>query len=157
MNIDDVIDAFRFFSNWEERYQFLIELGEQLPPMDPEYQTDDTRVHGCMSKVWIVAQPSDDDPSLLSFMGDSDASTVKGLVAILIAAYANNTPREILSIDADKVFEQLGLYDHLSPTRHVGVYAMVEHIKRLASAFLVPGAEVQHAKPIPEAGVSQPN
>ena len=132
MNIDEIIETLGFFTNWEDRYRFLIELGEKLPPMDPADQTDATRVHGCMSKVWISAKPSAADPSELSFTGDSDASTVKGLVALLIALYSEKTAQEILQIDADSIFEKMGLFDHLSPTRHVGVYAIVERIRAVA-------------------------
>ncbi len=144
MHIDDIIETLRFFTNWEERYQFLIELGEKLPPMDPARQTEAHRVHGCMSKVWIAAAPDPDDPSELCFEGDSDASTVKGLVALLISLYSGKTPSEILSIDADTIFEKMGLFDHLSPTRHVGVYAMVEHIKRLAESSIGKLDDHQH-------------
>ncbi|MDH3638397.1 MAG: SufE family protein [Gammaproteobacteria bacterium] len=136
MNIDDIIETLGFFTDWEDRYQFLIEIGEKLPRMDPADQTEATRVHGCMSKVWISAKPSAADPSELTFAGDSDASTVKGLVALLITLYSGKTAQEILQIDADSVFDKMGLFDHLSPTRHVGVYAMVEHIKSLAESSI---------------------
>ena len=136
VTIDDIIETLGFFTNWEERYRFLIELGEKLPPMDPADQTETTRVHGCMSKVWITAKPSAADPSELVLAGDSDASTVKGLVALLITLYSGKTAQEIGQIDADSVFDKMGLFDHLSPTRHVGVYAMVEHIKRLAECSI---------------------
>jgi cysteine desulfuration protein SufE len=136
VTIDEIIETLGFFTNWEQRYGFLIELGERLPAMDAADQTEATRVHGCMSKVWISARPSDADPSELVFAGDSDASTVKGLVALLIALYSGKTPQQIAHIDADAVFAKMGLFDHLSPTRHVGVYAMVEHIQRLAESSL---------------------
>jgi len=130
-NIDEIVSTFQFFDNWEDRYRFLIELGEQLPVLDPGYQTEENRVVGCVSKVWLVATPGPGADTLV-FKGDSDAATVKGLVAILISLYSGKSRRQIQELDADQVFEKLRLYDHLSPTRHVGVYAMVEKIKAIA-------------------------
>jgi len=130
-DIDEIVSTFQFFDNWEDRYRFLIELGEQLPVLDPKYQTEEHRVVGCVSKVWIVARPGP-APDTLLFQGDSDAATVKGLVAVLISLYSGKSRPQIRDLDADQVFEKLRLYDHLSPTRHVGVYAMVEKIKAIA-------------------------
>lgn len=132
---DEIVDTFQFISDWETRYQFLMELGEELPPLDGIYQVDENRVHACMSKVWIVAEPDEADPRILHFIGDCDTATIKGLVAVLIALYSGNTPKAILDVDADQVFEKLGLYDHLSPNRHVGVYAIVEKIKEISLRY----------------------
>ena len=85
-----------------------------------------------MSKVWIAAEPDEAHPRVLHFVGDCDTATIKGLVAVLIALYSGNTPEAVQDIDADQVFEKLGLYDHLSPNRHVGVYAIVEKIKEIS-------------------------
>jgi len=134
-NFDDIVDAFQFISDWETRYQFLVDLGEKLPPLDSIHQVDENLVHGCMSKVWIAAERDEVDPGVLNILGDCDTPTIKGLVAVLIALYSGNTPEAILQIDADQVFEKLGLYDHLSPNRHVGVYAIVEQIKDVSRRF----------------------
>ena len=133
-DIDEIVSTFQFFDNWEDRYRFLIELGEQLSPLDPAYQTEFNRVTGCVSKVWIVAEPGR-EPGTLAFHGDSDAAIVKGLVAVLASLYSDKSVQEIPEIDADEVFQRLRLYDHLSPTRHVGVYAMVEKIKAIAANY----------------------
>ena len=132
---NEIVNAFQFISDWETRYHFLVELGEELPPLDVTHQIDENLVHGCMSKVWIAAEPDDIDPSILNFVGDCDTATIKGLVAVLITLYSGNTTQAILNIDADQVFQKLGLYDHLSPNRHVGVYAIVEKIKEISRRY----------------------
>ncbi len=129
---DDIVDTFQFINDWDTRYHFLVELGEGLPQLDGIYRVDENLVHGCMSKVWIAAEPDDVKPRILHFVGDCDTATIKGLVAVLIALYSGHTPQAVLEIDADQVFEKLGLYDHLSPNRHVGVYAIVEKIKEIS-------------------------
>lgn len=134
--INDIREAFSLLTDWEDRYRFLIELGEQLPPLDATQRCEANRVTGCLSKVWIVARPAADDPGRLEFLGDSETSTIKGLVAVLIAIYSGNSPENIADLDPDCVFETLGLHDHLSPNRHVGVYAMVERIRALARPHL---------------------
>jgi cysteine desulfuration protein SufE len=132
---DEIVDTFQFISDWEARYHFLVELGEGLPPLDGIHQVDKNQVHGCMSKVWIAAEPDEVNPRMLNFIGDCDTATIKGLVAVLIALYSGNTPQAVLDINADQVFEKLGLYDHLSPHRHVGVYAIVEKIKEISRHY----------------------
>ena len=132
-SIDEIIGSFQFFDNWEDRYRFLIELGERLPALAADQHNEQNRVTGCVSQAWIVAEPGP-EPGTLCFGGDSDAATVKGLIAILLSLYSGKSTSEIADLDADQVFEQLRLYDHLSPTRHVGVYAMVEKIKAIARA-----------------------
>ena len=132
---DEIVDTFQSISDWEMRYHFLVDLGEELPPLDEKCQVDENRVHGCMSKVWIVAEPDNENPDRLKFLGDCDTATIKGIVAVLIALYSGNTTQAVLNIDADQVFEKLGLYDHLSPNRHVGVYAIVEKIKEISRRY----------------------
>jgi len=129
--IEEIVDTFQFFDDWEERYRYLIELGEQLPSLAPEHKSEANRVVGCVSNVWIMAEPGK-HPDTLRFYGDSDAATVKGLVAILVSIFSGKSPADISTLDADQVFSKLGLYDHLSPTRHVGVYAMVQKVKAIA-------------------------
>lgn len=135
LHIAEIAEAFEFLGDWEQRYRFLIELGERLPPLAADHKIEANRVHGCMSGVWLIAERDAANPSKLCLYGDSDNSTVKGLVAILLAMYSERPAQQILTIDADRMFDELGLYDHLSPTRHVGVYAMVEKIKSLAREF----------------------
>jgi cysteine desulfuration protein SufE len=145
-----ITEAFEFLGDWEQRYQFLIELGERLPTMDARHRHEANQVHGCVSKVWLIAERDEADPTALRLFGDSDNSTVKGLVAILLAIYSGHSAQQMLTIDADEMFDGLGLYDHLSPTRHVGVYAMVEKIKSLARDSLnAPGEPTPLAAAVP--------
>jgi cysteine desulfuration protein SufE len=130
--LDEIVEGFRLLDDWQNRYEYLIELGERLPPVDARAKIETNRVQGCMSKVWIVARPDPGQPRRLVLDADSDTGTVKGLAAILVALFSARTPQEILAADADGIFTELGLFEHLSPTRHVGVYAMVEFARNLA-------------------------
>jgi cysteine desulfuration protein SufE len=132
---DEIVDTFQFINDWDTRYHFLVELGKGLQKLDVIHQIDENLVQGCMSKVWIAAELDEVEPRVLHFLGDCDTATIKGLVAVLIALYSGNTPQAVQDIDADQVFEKLGLYDHLSPHRHVGVYAIVEKIKEISRRF----------------------
>ena len=129
VDFERVKETFQFLGDWEPRYEFIVELGTKLPPMDESLKTDATRVHECMSMVWIKVVPDSEDANRFVLHGDCDTSTVKGLVAILVSLYQGKTADEILDLDVDQAFRELGLFDHLSPTRHVGVYAMVRHIQ----------------------------
>ena len=127
LSYEYILEAFQYLEDWESRYQFIIDLGHKLPPMPEHLKTDTTRVHQCMSMVWI--HPHLEENGSVALHGHSDTDTIKGIVAILIAIFQGRTPDEIDHVDADEKFEELGLFDHLSPTRHVGVYAMVEQVK----------------------------
>lgn len=135
LQYDYVREAFQFLPDWESRYEFIEDLGKKLPPMDEYLKNDENRVHGCMSLVWIKARRQENSETVI-IQGDSDTSTIKGIVAILISIYKGKTPHEILDMDTDEKFEELGLFDHLSPTRHVGVYAIVEQARRQVQAIL---------------------
>ena len=132
LNIERIREGFQLLKDWDQRYQFLIDLGAKLTPMDDSDKTDANRVHACMSLVWITTRLDTEQPSRVTLLGDSETATIKGIVAVLVTLYSGKTAAEIADLDADVVFDELGLFDHLSPTRHVGVYAMVEHIKRQA-------------------------
>ncbi|MEA3292431.1 MAG: SufE family protein [Pseudomonadota bacterium] len=136
LDIERIIETFEFLRDWEQRYQFLDELGEKLPPMDPADQNDENRVHQCMSMVWVLPRPDPENPDLLDYSGDCDTSTIKGVVAILVTLFSGKTPREIMDTDVDQMFSHLDLFEHLSPTRHVGVYAIVEKMKKQAAPYL---------------------
>ncbi len=132
--LDDIIENFDYLEEWEDRYRYVIELGRGLGPLDKSAYSDQNKVRGCVSQVWLVtsvAHASDGSP-ILYFTGDSDAHIVRGLVAILLALYSGQTAAEILAIDAHGLFEKLGLLAHLTPQRANGVRAMVERIKKEA-------------------------
>jgi cysteine desulfuration protein SufE len=132
--LDDIVDIFEILEDWEQRYQYLIELGQKLPPMPAEYKTEDNKVRGCMSQVWVHPYKDKDvaDPDRLHYYGDCDTSIIKGVLALLIQLADNKTADELNQLDVDELFERLNLDDHLSPNRHVGVYAIVELMKQQA-------------------------
>ncbi|MEO0435653.1 MAG: SufE family protein [Pseudomonadota bacterium] len=128
---DDIVENLSFFDSWEDRYRYIIELGHQLPALAQELRTDDRLVRGCQSQVWIDVAEQD---GRLQLSVDSDAFIVKGLLAVVLAAFNNKTPGAIRSFDIDQYFETLGLMKHLSPTRGNGLRAMVARIGEFASA-----------------------
>ncbi len=132
MTIDQLIENFELLGDWEERYSYLIDLGKKLPKMADEAKTDETKVAGCMSNVWLAGKLRQTEPPVLEFAADSDAFIVKGLSALLLKIYSGKTPEEILAIDAHAIFSKLGLEAHLSPTRANGLHAMVARIREMA-------------------------
>jgi cysteine desulfuration protein SufE len=128
---DDILDALGFFDSWEERYKYIIDLGRSLPELPPSLHTEDRLVHGCQSQVWIDTRVED---GRLQLAADSDAFIVKGLLGVILAAYNDKTPTEVLAFDIDHYFEQLNLLQHLSPTRGNGLRAMVQRIQDIARA-----------------------
>lgn len=133
--LDDIVDIFELLEDWEQRYQYLIELGEKLPPMPAEHKTEDNKVKGCMSQVWVHAHPDDKDADKLHYHGDCDTSIIKGVLAVLIQLADDKSSDEIQRLDVDELFERLNLDEHLSPNRHVGVFAIVELMKQQARAL----------------------
>lgn len=133
IDFDRVIETFDFLNDWDARYHFITELGEQLPKFPDVDRVDEYLVPECMSTVFIQALR--DPQGHYTFRGDCDTSTVKGVVAILLAMFHGKTAQQIADFDADAGFETLGLFDHLSPSRHVGVYAMVQRVKRQVAAL----------------------
>lgn len=128
---EDVLESLAFFDSWEDRYRYIIDLGRELPAMDASLRTDDRLVRGCQSQVWIDV---DERAERLQLAVDSDAFIVKGLLAVLLAAYNNRSAAEILDFDVDGYFAELGLMQHLSPARGNGLRAMVARIRAEASA-----------------------
>ncbi|MFC3853816.1 SufE family protein [Salinispirillum marinum] len=131
---DDVLDALAFFDSWEDRYKYIIDLGKELPPLDEAYKTDEFIVRGCQSKVWLVPR---NESGQWFFAADSDAFIVKGLLAVVLAAYNGKTSEEIKAFDIEHYFAQLNLLKHLSATRGNGLKAMVQRIR----AWADPAAE----------------
>ncbi len=128
-DIADLIDNFSVLDDWEDKYQYLIDLGEKLPPLDEKYKTDEWKVSGCQSQVWLVPELQN---GLLTFKGDSDAIMVKGIIAVILAIYRNKSAQEIKKIEVDKIFAKLGLQEHLSLSRRNGMMSMVDKIKYYA-------------------------
>ncbi len=132
INYERVIETFDFLQDWETRYHFISELGEKLPPYPDAERLECYLVPECMSTVFIRAVRGPE--GRYTFRGDCDTSTIKGVLAILLAMFHDKSAPEIAELDADAEFERLGLFEHLSPTRHVGVYAMVQRVKRQVAA-----------------------
>jgi cysteine desulfuration protein SufE len=127
--IRDVIDTFDLLGDWDQRYQYLVELGERLPAMPVDDKREENRVKECMSTVYCAAHPDPERPGCLRYVGDCDTSIIKGVVALLVELFSGKTPVEVEALDVDALFEGLHLEEHLSPNRHVGVYAIVDKMK----------------------------
>ncbi len=128
---NEIVDEFSMFDDWMQRYEYIIELGKTLPIIDEQYKTEENIINGCQSKVWLHADKVDDK---IIFTADSDAILTKGIIAILIRAFSNQTAKEILNADTEFVNE-IGLKEHLSPTRANGLVSMIKKIKMYALAF----------------------
>ncbi|GAB3029957.1 SufE family protein [Bowmanella dokdonensis] len=126
---EEIVDDLAFFDDWEQRYQYIIDLGKSLPPMDEADKTEDRLVRGCQSSVWLKAHREN---GVLHFAVDSDAIIVNGLLALVMAAYNNKTPEQILTFDIDDYFQQLDLERHITPTRGNGLRAIVSKIQDIA-------------------------
>lgn len=130
-SLDELAEGFSLFDDWEDKYRYLIELGNRLEPMDEALKTEETRVRGCTSQVWMIA--TRDAEGRYHFTAASDALIVSGLVYILMIAYQGKSAAEIAGVDIDAAFEKLGLAGHLSPSRRNGFFAMVQRIRALAA------------------------
>ncbi len=128
---NDIIEEFSMFDDWMQRYEYMIELGKSLPLIASKFKSDDYIIKGCQSKVWVHA---DLQGTKLIFTADSDAIITKGIIAILIRAYSNQHPDEILNANNDFI-DKIGLKEHLSPTRANGLVSMIKQIKMYALAF----------------------
>lgn len=126
---DDIIDDLAFFDDWEQRYQYIIDLGKSIPGLSEEQRTPDRLVKGCQSNVWLISETRD---GKILFDVDSDAVIVQGLLALVLAAYNNKTPKQILDFDINGYFEALDLERHITPTRGNGLRAIVAKIQEQA-------------------------
>lgn len=127
----EIVDEFSMFDDWEERYQYMIDLGKDLPLIEAAYKTDEFIIKGCQSKVWVHAGLVDDK---VVFTADSDAIITKGIIAILIRTFSNQVPSDIISADTEFI-NKIGLKDHLSPTRANGLVSMIKQLKMYALVY----------------------
>lgn len=127
----EIVAEFALFDDWMQRYEYMIELGKSLPLIAPEYKTDDQIIKGCQSKVWVHAELAEDK---IVFTADSDAIITKGIIAILIRVFSNQHPKDILAADTAFI-DEIGLKEHLSPTRANGLISMVKQLKMYALAY----------------------
>jgi len=131
MTIEDLAETFDLLGDWEERYSYLIELGRKLPPLTEAERSEEAKVRGCMSQVWLVGGQKAD--GAMHFNGDSDSTLVKGLIALLMVMVNDRSPEQILSTDIAATFKQLGLESHITVNRRNGFFSMVERIRALSA------------------------
>jgi cysteine desulfuration protein SufE len=139
MTIDEITENFSLLDEWDDRYRYVIELGRSLPPFPEEARTEVNKVQGCASQVWLTTKTTADGAHgpVMTFLADSDAHIVRGLIAILFALYSGKPAKDILAIDALTVFDRLGLRENLTPQRSNGLRSMIERIRFEANAALV--------------------
>ncbi|SFW50120.1 SufE family protein [Cellulophaga fucicola] len=128
---EEIVDEFSMFDDWMQRYEYMIDLGKSLPLIDEQYKTDDNIIKGCQSRVWVHADLEQD---VLSFTADSDAIITKGIIAILIRVFSGQHPKDIIEADTNFI-DEIGLKEHLSPTRANGLVSMIKQIKMYAIAY----------------------
>lgn len=139
--LDELVDIFDLLGDWDQRYAFIIDIGEGMPELPEALRTEDNKVKGCMSQVWISAYNKAGHPGQIYYHGECDTPVIKGVLSLLIQLCEGKTLKELQQLDVDEFFERLNLDEHLSPNRHVGVYAIVELMKQQAAALNAPGAE----------------
>jgi cysteine desulfuration protein SufE len=142
MMIDEITENFELLEDWDDRYRYVIELGRTLQPLPEALRNDANKVQGCASQVWLAttSKPDGEGGPVLTFLGDSDAHIVRGLIAILFVLYSGRAARDILASDAIALFDRLGLREHLTPQRSNGFRSMVERIKSDARTALAAAA-----------------
>ncbi|EZH75141.1 cysteine desulfuration protein SufE [Aquimarina sp. EL_43] len=128
---EEIVDEFSMFDDWMQRYEYMIELGKSLPLIEEKYKTDDNIIKGCQSKVWVHAEMKNDK---VEFTADSDAIITKGIIAILIRVFSGQHPSAIIEADTDFI-DEIGLKEHLSPTRANGLVSMIKQLKMYAIAY----------------------
>ena len=135
ISFEELKDEFAFLGEWEDQCDYLIDLGFELPKLPEDAKTEQTRVHGCQSNVWLTADvEGEGDAARLNFVANSDSMFVSGLIVVVRSIFNRRTPEEILSIDAEAKFSELGLDRHLAPQRKNGLFGMVERIRNIAAA-----------------------
>ena len=126
MSVEELIDNFLFLENWEDKYRYLIELGNQLPHLSEDEKQEQWKVPGCQSQVWII--PHFDNQKIY-FSGDSDAIIVRGIIAVVLEIFKDKSAQEILDIDVEEIFDKMGLQEHITQNRRSGMLSMVDKIK----------------------------
>ena len=140
--IDEILENFALLDQWDDRYRYVIELGRTLAPLPEAAHVEANKVQGCASQVWLITERKPDGANgpVLTFIGDSDAHIVRGLIAILFALYSGKSAKQIIETDALVLFDRLGLRENLTPQRSNGLRSMVERIRSEARAALAPAA-----------------
>ena len=133
MSIENLIDDFSFLESWEDKYKYLIELGNALPRFSDEQKVDEWKISGCQSQVWIIPHFNNNH---FYFEGDSDAIIVRGIIAVVLEIFKDKSAQEILDVDVEEIFDKLGLREHVSSNRRSGMLSMVDKIRFYAQSSL---------------------
>ena len=136
LTIEQIQENFEFLEEWKERFTYLIELGQSLPPMDDADKTEANKVHGCQALVHMKATLTESTPATLQLIASSDAHIVNGIIALMMIMYSGKQPAEILQINAEGALATMGLDQHLSPTRRNGMHSMIKRIRELATGYV---------------------
>jgi cysteine desulfuration protein SufE len=144
-SIDTIRDDFAFLDDWEDRYRYIIDLGRELPAFPDAARDDAHKVQGCVSQVWLETKRGPGPDPVLSFLGDSDAHIVRGLVAIMLTLFSGKRAQAVLSTDAEATMHELGLDEHLTPQRANGLRSMIKRIRHEAEVALTAEDRVSHA------------
>ena len=131
MTVDELVARFEIFDDWDDRYRYIIDLGRKLNPLDDAAKTDENKVRGCISQVWLTCRTEDER---LRFEADSDSTIVKGLIAIVLMLHDDRSPAEILALDVSDLFDRLGLGSHVTVNRRNGFYSMLGKLKEYAAS-----------------------
>lgn len=132
MTLEELSENFDLLDDWEDKYRYIIDLGSKIPMFDEKLRTEEWKVQGCTSQVWLVPNFKEDK---IFFQGDSDAAIVKGLLSIVLMIFSGKTPKEIEEIHVEEIFSSLGLGENLSPSRRNGLFSMIEKIKFYAKSL----------------------
>ena len=133
MDIEELTDNFEILDDWEDKYRYIIDLGSKLPPLAPEFRSEEWKVRGCQSQVWLVPEVKvESGEKRIYFHGDSDAAIVKGIIAIVLTIYSGKSAKDIKETAVDEIFARMGLEEHLSPSRRNGLLSMTEKIRHYA-------------------------
>lgn len=135
LNIDEIIENFQFLDDWEDRYKYLIELGNSLEEFPEDRRNANSKVNGCVSQVWIISDQNNEPDPVITYRGDSDAHIVRGLIAITLAIFSGKKASEIMAIDEVSYFNEIGLQEHITPQRSNGLISMVKRIKDTAASY----------------------
>ncbi len=132
MEAQRIIDTFEFLPDWDERYEFITELGHKLPPMPEADKTEENLVRGCTTRTWLTGHLGAGDPPAMEYQADAEGTLVRGMVVLLLLPFQGKTPQEVLATDPSDYIGQLGLEEHLSPNRRVGMHAFIARLKAIA-------------------------
>ncbi len=134
MNINEIVENFQFLDDWEDRYKYLIELGNTLEQFPEDQRNAENKVNGCVSQVWIISHQNNGPDPVIKYCGDSDAHIVKGLIAITLAIFSGKRASDIIEVDEVSYFKEIGLQEHITPQRSNGLISMVKRIKDIAAS-----------------------